>query len=608
MMKKLIFIICFILLFPAIGLTTNYYVNCEGSGSDAGTFANPWLDLTNVDNQVLADGSDIYFKEGTTCTIANSINIDFEGVNANNRSVIGCYDAENSFDCSGTRPIITQTGVDSFNFDVDGPSNIGAEYLRFEYLDIRNSQTATYEDSNSTGIFTDSIEGNYDKGGWVINNCHFSYFGHYALHLHQMGDNNIVTNNTFTNVGNAIYFIDETGNEDGSNYNYIAGNVCSNIVGYDNGGGKIDGHCVGLQRPTYTIVEDNTSTSAYSGTFGYFTNVAYTGPVAHNITRRNMSYGSAQHAMVMSGHQYSGHNLVYQNIFTDSSSVSSRGFVRILNTDVSSGGGTKLFNNTVYNTYQYGFSIHAQYDSLDYIYAKNNIILLDASANANDIFWQMETTGAFTLGTNFFIDNNLYWTVDDSDPTAESRWQDRNKTLYPWGTWRSTAGRDTNSPATLADPSFVDPATNDFTLSSTSSPAYDAGGYLAYVTVCSGTTITVNDTYWFHGDFGLVDEDGASITGMEITFYDETYGLQNRTITTNEITHGTPGSFVIDSALSACITGGTLGNPTTTTQVALRFIGIAPDIGAHEYDAATPPGDPATNPFLGILPQGCIFN
>jgi len=598
MMKKLIFIICFIILFPPLGLAAGpYYVKNGGSNGNTGlSDAQAWADLTNIDNASFDDGTDIYFKQGDTWTVTGAIDINHSGVDGNNRSIIGCYEADADFECSGAKPIIQNSTEGGFTFWFHDTA-----YLTFDQLDIRNSH-ASWEDTNGTGLYSgsDGTGGNHNNGYMHITDCDFSNFGHYAMHLAQMGSYNVITGNTFTNCGNAIYFVDESRTSTLSDYNYIANNTCTDLVGYTSGAIKIDGHCVGLQRNSYSIIEDNISTRSWNAVF-----VNWTGDVTTDVKsliwRRNTSFDAHQ-GLILSGGNTTGdlYSMVYQNIMVNTGT----GPVPYANRPVvflDSMNQTRVFNNTFYDAQYASNGARGNLTTSDYTYWVNNIFVMDGDDDngITDIFSLNEDTP-----TNVTWDYNLYWSLE-GDPTAESRWTNETSATHTWAQWidAGNENNDTNSPSP-ADPLFAVPGSDDFTLLA-GSPAIDTGGYLTYVTACSGTTITVADNRWFHGDFGLADADGVAITGMEITFYDTTNDLQNRTITTDEITYAAPGGFTINTELAGCLTGGNADTPSDTTQIALRFIGTAPDIGANEY-AGAPPA--ATAPFSGVSCQGCIFN
>lgn len=527
--------------------------------SDATAWANPSVKL---DGKSFKAGTDFYFKQGDTFTVSNDIDINHSGVDANNRAVFRCYKKTGDFECTGTKPIVQNSALGSTTFRLNNKN----KYLTFKDLDIRNSNS-TWKDTGGVGIGTKpdiSDGGNAEGGNIIIDNCRFYHFGHYAAALSQMGDYNIVTNNTCEESGNCFYFIDEA--NDGSSLNYIADNTCIDLPGYKN----TDGHCVGLQRAHYSIVENNNSTDAFAAP--YVTWAGNRHSTTFIVFKNNTTYGSVGGGIFVAGgpnDSKSYGNLVYGNVITDTASKWDREAIRIsaANSDFK---GNRVFNNTIYNAGTVGIGVK---DDTDYTYWKNNII------HTNDLkskLFRFQTDGGH--GNNMIIDHNLYWTASGS-PESLALWEDTNDSSYNFGKWKSSRNKDLNG--LISNPKFTAAGSKDFTLKS-DSLAIDAGGYLSYVIETSGKTITVADTYWFHGDYGLVNADGEAVKGMQITFYDKTYGLQHRAITSDFINHGAPGNFVVDKSINHIYNAANLSDPSYTTQVSLRFFGTKPDIGAKE--------------------------
>ncbi|MBW2003105.1 MAG: hypothetical protein JRI72_00610 [Deltaproteobacteria bacterium] len=564
---SVLFLIC--LIAPAAWAEGPYYFKNGGNDSldglsDANAWANPSVKL---DGQSFDDGTDFYFKQGDTFTVSNDIDINHSGVDGNNYTIIGCYEDTGDFDCSGARPIIQKSGGYGI-ISLNDPN--GNSYMRFDHLDLRDT-SESWQDSGSTGITTksDGDGGNQDQGHIIINDCYLYHFGIYALQLARMGDYNIVTNNELVECGNAIYFIDEV--NEGSSYNYIAGNTCTDIVGYDGH----DGHCVGLQRVKYTIVEDNTGNDAYGPIVIWSENSSY---YTHdNVVRDNIIYGANVSGVSVEGGGNAGaiHNLVYRNIITENGAINPYPGIRLAGFDNAGSAGNRVFNNTIYNSFGMGLGIGRAALTADNVWFLNNIVW------GNTTYYLFDNQNA---PQNITINYNLYWA--SSDPSAQTLWKDTNGTAYDWNDWTTSRSRDINSPSP-ADPKFTTPGSNDFTLQK-DSPAIDAGFYLSHVSQSGSSTTTVNvaDSYWFHGDYGLVDEDGNAITGMQITLYDTTNGHQDVIITSDTITHGTPGSFVVNTAVDYIYNGDHLTDPAYTTQIGLTFYGVSPDIGAEEYALA----------------------
>lgn len=589
MIKRLLTTFLFLLLSTPVAWAEGpYYFKNGGNDSldglsDATAWANPSVKL---DGQSFNDGTDFYFKQGDTFTVSNDIDINHSGVDGANRSIIGCYEGDGDFDCSGAKPIIEQTSSTQAVFKLNNNNS----YLTFKDLDIRNT-SGSWQDTGNAGIATldDGSGGNGDAGYIIVNNCNFYHLGHYSIGLARIGNYNIITNNTFTTVGNAIYFIDEYTNG-GSSYNYIADNTCTDIVGYK----SVDGHCVALQRTAYTIVEKNNSTDANAGAFVLWTgNGSGSAYARSNIFADNTSYGTYGGAIYIGGNENgdSYHNLVYKNIVTNTAQGQSRDAIRASNF-LPDSKGNRIFDNTIYNAYSGGMGV---LHNTDYTYWKNNIVVIN---NLSNYLFHFQTDGS--SGHNLVIDYNLYWTLA-GDPSATTLWIDTNSTAYNWSDWTTSRSNDVNSPSP-ANPYFNDPGNNDFSLTTNSTSAIDQGGWLTYVSQ-AGTATTelyVADTYWFHGDFGLVDEDGNAIAGQPITLYDTTNGLQHTTINEVTITHGTPGHFTLDDAVTYIYSVGHETDPTQTTQVSVGTIyGSAPDIGAEETAGEADPTGTLSTGFQG---------
>jgi hypothetical protein len=386
----------------------------------------------------------------------------------------------------------------------------------------------------------------------------------------QTGTNLIITDNECDDGnGNCIYIVDEIA--DGSSYGYIANNTCDELYGYK---GK-DGHCVGLQSTDYYIVENNRSTNAYNSAFILWASGAY--EIIHNVFRNNRSTGNRQVGVSFyhSDGSPSGYgNLAYQNIVVASADESSdRPAIWFCNFNDSRG--NYGFNNTIYNAHYGGLGLRSSSRAaLDYITLLNNIVVVDGvRLNKNELIW-VEEGG--TNNANITIDYNLFWTVTSTNPSGYTLWDTPDDdTAMTWVNWKADGWGGNNI---VNDPNFVD--TSTFELKS-GSVAINAGTWLTNVTSTtgSGTTVNVANTYILHDDMGLVDEDGKPVDGMLISFYDATNGRQDREVT--GITYGI--SITLDSTVSWIYNGSYPNDPAYTTQIALRFQGTAPDIGAAEH-------------------------
>jgi len=604
-MKKLLLTTLLILLLPVswAGATdAHYYVRTTAAGAGNGSsFANAWaiadIDWSAVNTKLSTDNVYIYFKRGDTF---------------GQMSILGngtYVPAEN-----GYRLYITVDPVDTGNkplFTISTAINVGnyairwrnAGYITLDNLNITDTGSS---DSKSIGISSGDDDGgstaNLNNKGYIhITNCDFNGFGHYAATLVCSGDHVVVTDNTFTGCANGIYFIDEA--DQGGNYHYIANNTGSGITGYTKGGTQIpaDGHLVGLQGTSYSIIENNIDVGGRAPYIIYHRNVV-DDLTLHNVFRNNTGRNNLMSTVTFASGYVAGGacygNLAYRNISdnasiqTDYATARSSLYINQMKPGVA---GNRMFNNTVYDGDQMGIKFRR---AVDYCYFKNNIVWIDGRTVAGEDYLIYFENSADT-GANHFIDYNLYWTTI-GDPSAYSIWGDHNGVFYPWSTWKSSRGNDTNSP-NPANPLMTDPVNQDYTLQSTST-ARDAGGYLSFVDyVSSGSgssaTIVVDDPYWFHGHMGVTDSAGAAVEGMLVSFYDATNGLQNREITS--INYGTK-TLTLSSSIDYIYNAASQTNNTTNTQISLRFVGTHPDIGVEEF--ASPPTN--TAPYVTVYSPG----
>jgi len=613
--KNLIVILLILLYASWAGATSPYYVDCSNTTTtgSAGSFADPFKGQKDFeyyrDNTGFSDGDDVYFLEGSTCVIENNeasyFRVDISGVNTSNRTIFGCYDGNDDFDCDGDRPVLSHlsnninAGILRFN----NAEFIRVEHIKFEVDSEYWEDCAPGGDGSSTGVY---LQGNeWTMGYNIVTDCEFYHIGHYSVLPWEMLGHNIFTHNIIEDSGNGIYTGDER-HTTGTTHDYYAYNACDGIVGYatcDDPLLKLDGHCIASQKGTDSIMEYNTDTDG-EASFIFWGNEASN--IKRTVTRFNESYNSAKQPITVQGKYCDGvtwcyqldpdgsgrdgnpnvgNNFIYGNILSNSVTNADYHRPAILVSGLQPTSSLKtsyIFNNTVYKANDAAAQV--RYGS-DYSTWVNNIFVsedrLENQSNyKNDDFLFMfseQNTYGGTRST-FDVDYNLYWSVA-GDPTTYDIWRDIVSDDHNWSTWTDvTRGWDEHGD--VANPDFTDAGNENFTLV-VGSPAINAGRYFTYVTAVSGTTITVANNTWFHGDFGLVDEDGAAITGMEITFYDTTNGLQQKTITSNDITYAAPGSFVINTVLSGYLTGGD-SNPANTTQVSLKHYETAPDLGEEQ--------------------------
>ena len=222
---------------------------------------------------------------------------------------------------------------------------------------------------------------------------------------------------------------------------------------------------------------------------------------------------------------------------------------------------------------------------------KNNII---GDANSAEIGIQSDTS--IDIDNNLYFNssgaNNLVFSLDSFPWIHENGF---NEWLTALSSLVNATGKDQHSQA-ATDPMFVNvpprptvaPDQLDFQLAS-GSPAIDAGTNLTN-TVGSGTgqQIVLQDAGYFYDGFGITDGDFIRVgsnSAVRITAVD---------YSTNTVT--------IDRSISWA----------ANDPVSLEYSGSAPDIGAIEYGAQPPPGNPpianAGGPYSAVVGTSITFD
>jgi len=623
-MKKLLFIcICFaLLLFPTIGLTTNRYVTCAGGATSTdhdGTSGSEYVSQADVMANLadFSDGDDLYFLNASTCPgsqveFTGTLVPTWEGVDTDNWSIIGCYTTIGDHTC------VTQPRVASFDNDAGGgysDNNLidltNKAFIQIQDLDIYNSSTNWQHIKGVVGAAGASSTGiEIDNGTDQLNNpvrvwrCTLSRWSSKAIVSTYIGPYSSFIGNTINDSGNGIYLTGEGAQS--HSYALIARNTCNTLYGYWNATQDLqnDGHCAATTNSDYSIIEDNVSNDAWTSAFLIIATNAGTGTtkyIRHNVMRNNTSNGmSCWQALVIAcqtdaktGNPNCYGNLGYGNTLIDDSSLidnppcathtEPRPTMLMIEMEPTTQENA-MFNNTAYKAWEDGAEIRDDSNNTVFL---NNIIWTET---VDDHMFQFQGTP----GGTHVIDHNLYWS-SAGDPSASSIWRDET-TSRNFAAWQSTSGFDVSGG--VDNPDFVTPG-SDFTLTSIS-PAIDNGGFISNVTAeGSGTTITVANPYRFHGNFGLRDEDGDLIDGMLVSFY---HGTLRQDVEILSVNYGTA-TLTLDQTITTIYNSGSATDPDTTTQIALRFIGTAPDIGANEYG-----GDTTDLGYGGVVFNGAKLN
>ena len=191
------------------------------------------------------------------------------------------------------------------------------------------------------------------------------------------------------------------------------------------------------------------------------------------------------------------------------------------------------------------------------------------------------------------LNHNLYW-----HPSRAVKFDIQlgsSATRYPeatWAQWKSITGHDANS--LNADPLFASGVGT-----SVSAPQVDTGGWLTWTTTTgSGTTIPVEDPYWFSDGFGIQNPAG----GLQLGDLIQLAGATSTVRVTG-----------VDRSAKT-ITVASTQSWTTGQGIGYAYYGAAPDIGAHEYyteeiidpPPPPPPGDALVTVYFAPQDVGYV--
>jgi hypothetical protein len=273
--KKLSIAMAFLVLIasPSLSLAATYFVSPTGNDGNSGlSDAQAWKSIAKVNSQKFTSGDDIYFKCGGTWS-GVILQPNVQGVNEENRTVIGAYYGTGTIGVSGNKPIFDG---DNLTIPTKG-SYVGLiNFASKSYVTVQNIQVQW---SGGLGI-------NFNAGSYnIINNCYVSstYLG--GMRFSGTTSYNIAEYNSVTDTGRIRL---ETGEYPGS-ISLVGGNptpaasnctIRYNYV-YTNYGEGIDL----LKGTSDNIVEYNTVVNNHSA------NIYADRAAKRNIIRYNLVYG-----------------------------------------------------------------------------------------------------------------------------------------------------------------------------------------------------------------------------------------------------------------------------------------------------------------------------
>ena len=371
----------------------------------------------------------------------------------------------------------------------------------------------------------------------TVDNCDISYTFEHGIQFRNSKGYNVATNNTITHVGDGIYW---TENNKGPN---LAANNTISYCNYVVGGSQYnnnDGHAIGMQNGDRFVVRDNTVFYTNMPAILIWVGPGHTGKdcvIKGNVifAGNKKTYLKSYYGVGIGWHSTDDGALTGSRLYGNIIQGGTAGFKLYSSHSPSA----KVFNNTIYDCGE-GFRLK----KADNWILKNNIV-----AHTHDYQIYEEDP---RVGNNNVFNYNLYY------PDIPKGWKYRGDILSNFRAWQTTSRQDTNS--IIADPLFTNPASDNFTLRSTS-PAIDAGTWLTTITspAGSGKSFHVNDASYFYDGYGISGENGDSIkteSGEEATIIE---------IIGNRIT--------VDRIISW----------TNGDGLALKYYGSSPDVGAQEY-------------------------
>jgi len=161
----MVFLIC-----TASVLATDYYINPDWTSASSGTFEEPWTSFSQISG--MQTGDDLYIKHGTQ--IKESLTVNWEGTSSN-RVIIGCYDGNGDFDCTGKNlPVISGADVlsDSWVYDSGNvyylPSVSGPVHQLFrnsEWVHLAHEPDGYHDVNGHSDYYTDDI---YHDTRWMV--------------------------------------------------------------------------------------------------------------------------------------------------------------------------------------------------------------------------------------------------------------------------------------------------------------------------------------------------------------------------------------------------------------------------------------------------------
>ncbi len=517
-------ILCTLAAAPAWAV--DYYVAKNGSDTNPGTEAAPWLTIGKAANSLHA-GDTVYVKGGTyheKVTLRVQGNATYGYItfrNYNNDVVIVDGTGFNlSSDWAGIIEAVAKSYVRIQGFHVQNAQHGISIFVSGGTSGASHVQIVNNEVSNHNGNNAIICQGDHLTDVLIDSNDVHDCVTHNYEAIRIDGDtrNFIISNNQVhdnSNIG-----IDIVGWTAQPAYGWIRNNIC-----WGNGLSAGGAHGIYVDGGTYVTIEDNI---CYANWGGISVGAEAPGKVArHIIVRRNLVYDNLSRGINLGSCQSCGrpqdcavvHNVSYNNNVQDGSSAMTVNYF--------------------------------QGDNL----IQNNILV--QAPGANPYYYIFFYTADNSAG-HVTIDYNCEY-----PDTAEFYYQWLRYRSF--SEWQAASGQDGH--AFVANPVFVSSATQDFRLQA-GSPCIDTGDFLARATTSgSGTVLAVDDASSFtDGYAGLFPGDVIRVGNQA-------------PVTLSQVDYATA-QLTLSQPLDWTANDG----------VALVYLGSRPDIGAYEYGLTTTAG------------------
>jgi hypothetical protein len=541
-MKKPFFLVFFFLV--AISLSaTDYYVATDGNDGDPGTLAEPWLTPYYASQQATA-GDTVYIRGGTYQTSPpygyhiNPVNSGTSG----NYITFQNYNSENVYlggPVGGSVHLVNL--VDKSYIKIDGIQN-GDRSKFWVIMSASNGNNCSYNIIQNCIFDGSKSQGVPWKGIQV---------GGYASGDYGSAEYNQILDCNFVNCGCApadiIYFV-----RGDTRYNLIQG--CTFDGGSHN---AIEFQTAGVGEIKWNIIRQNTIRNEnHTGVNIYWDsdwnlvedNVIYDcgDDYANNScgTAEDRARPRWNHPSITIGSS----NVIFRR-----NRCYNNGSLML----VSGGAYATASDNRIYHN-----TFHEPYTG---VYAESSGLDCDGNIIKNNIFFNTVEEG---MDHNVDQGNRINYVFNNQISTqAEAINWDGVSSGYD-----TVAEMEASIPAQWSgnittDPTFTNASGKDFTLQ-TGSPCIDTGDWLTDTngTGSGSTTLIVDDASYFCDGWNIITGDTIQLDGDATT------------AVVTAINYGTD-TLTLDTALTWSDNVG----------VGLAYKGTDPDMGAYEYDGASPP-------------------